>query len=309
MAEYQRSIKKVCGHCKREFIGFGQQKYCGKNCLEWSRRKTDRTRPARAIVIDGCKKCAGCGEMVTIENFRIVRDTRVNKEYRCHLCPNCERERARKGRSTEQGKAKRIEERKRAAEKAGRVYRPRQSLERTSLEKAYARIIERNARDAFDWWFSKKTDEQVKQWYEAMGKPWLNPRLTDAEKYRIQYRLDIDFQIHERIRRQIKKAETKDGVAELIRQALKRGGESNKVKKLLGYSIAELKTHIERQFRKGMSWEKFVSGEIHIDHIIPKKSFDMSDDNQWKQCWSLPNLRPLWARENLEKHCKVLNLL
>jgi len=58
-----------------------------------------------------------------------------------------------------------------------------------------------------------------------------------------------------------------------------------------------------------MTWEKFMNGEIHIDHIIPKAAFDLSDFDQWRICWGLPNLRPLWAKDNLEKKDKILNLL
>lgn len=52
-----------------------------------------------------------------------------------------------------------------------------------------------------------------------------------------------------------------------------------------------------------------MNGEIHIDHIIPKAAFDLSDFDQWRICWGLPNLRPLWAKDNLEKKDKILNLL
>lgn len=142
-----------------------------------------------------------------------------------------------------------------------------------------------------------------------MGKPWLNPRLTEAQKYKLRYKLDNAFAIHERIRRQIKKSATNDGIAELIRQSLKSNRDSNTVHSVLGYTISELRIHLERQFTKKMSWEKFMKGEIHIDHIHPKSSFDLSDREQWKICWSLPNLRPLWAKDNLSKSGKVLTLL
>lgn len=58
-----------------------------------------------------------------------------------------------------------------------------------------------------------------------------------------------------------------------------------------------------------MTWEKFMNSKIHIDHIIPKAAFDLSDFDQWRICWGLPNLRPLWAKDNLEKKDKILNLL
>lgn len=199
-------------------------------------------------------------------------------------------------------------QRKKMAEKNGYEYISLSGYKQRQIERYYDRIIEQNARDAFDWWFAKKTDEQVREWYESVGKPWLNPRLTDAEAWRIKYRLCPEFTIHERMRRQLKKSITKDGIGDLIRSTLKRGGESVRVRELLGYTINQLKVHLERQFKKGMTWNKFMKGELHIDHIIPKSSFDLTDPNQWRACWDLPNLRPLWASDNLSKSNKVLTL-
>ena len=56
-----------------------------------------------------------------------------------------------------------------------------------------------------------------------------------------------------------------------------------------------------------MSWERLMAGEIHIDHIIPKSVFNFSDPKHadFKKCWSLKNLRPMWAVENLKKHNKL----
>lgn len=75
---------------------------------------------------------------------------------------------------------------------------------------------------------------------------------------------------------------------------------------LLGYTMQELKTHIERQFTPGMTWEKLLAGEIHIDHIIPVSSFSITDvdDPDFKKCWGLQNLQPLWAKDNISKSNK-----
>ena len=36
-----------------------------------------------------------------------------------------------------------------------------------------------------------------------------------------------------------------------------------------------------------------------LDHIIPQSTFDFRDSEQIKQCWSLSNLRPLSAKQNI----------
>lgn len=78
---------------------------------------------------------------------------------------------------------------------------------------------------------------------------------------------------------------------------------------LLGYSIAELRAHLERQFLKGMSWDNM--GEWHIDHIVPLSSFTIAgpDDPELRRAWALPNLRPLWAADNIRKGAKRTVLL
>jgi len=131
--------------------------------------------------------------------------------------------------------------------------------------------------------------------------------LSDAAAWKLKYDKDPEFHAYEVMRRQLKKHLYKDGIGDLMRQQLNTQGRSNIVEKLLGYTIHDLRVHLERQFTKGMNWDKFMKGEIHIDHIHPKASFDLLDSDEWRVCWSLPNLRPLWAKDNQKKHAKVLS--
>jgi hypothetical protein len=87
----------------------------------------------------------------------------------------------------------------------------------------------------------------------------------------------------------------------------KRGGK--RTFDLLGYTLPELKAHLERQFAKGMGWHN--TDEWHIDHIIPLAEFRVSgpDDPELRRAWALPNLRPLWARDNLQKRDKRTHLI
>jgi hypothetical protein len=77
-----------------------------------------------------------------------------------------------------------------------------------------------------------------------------------------------------------------------------RTGQAGKWEKLVGYSLSELRGHLQKQFQKGMTWQNY--GQWHIDHIKPVASFNFSSpqDEGFKQCWALKNLRPLWARDN-----------
>lgn len=70
---------------------------------------------------------------------------------------------------------------------------------------------------------------------------------------------------------------------------------SNKSEVLLGCTYKEFKIYLESKFTKFMTWEKFMSSRIHIDHIIPCSSFDLSKEENQKKCFHYTNLQPLWA--------------
>lgn len=95
-------------------------------------------------------------------------------------------------------------------------------------------------------------------------------------------------------------------IANQIRKALKyrEHTKNNKTFTLLGYTKYELRDHLESQFTDGMSWDNM--GEWHIDHIRPIASFDYdsTDHPDFKKCWALNNLQPLWAEDNLRKNDK-----
>lgn len=82
---------------------------------------------------------------------------------------------------------------------------------------------------------------------------------------------------------------------------------------LVGYTVEDLRLHLERQFRPGMTWENWGKGEHcwHIDHIVPKArfSFRTDTDPDFRACWALTNLRPLWQPENQSKAAKMLVMI
>ena len=53
-----------------------------------------------------------------------------------------------------------------------------------------------------------------------------------------------------------------------------------------------------------MGWENY--GKWHIDHKRPMCSFNITsyDCEDFKSCWALNNLRPLWAIDNQVKNGK-----
>jgi hypothetical protein len=92
-----------------------------------------------------------------------------------------------------------------------------------------------------------------------------------------------------------------------ILKSVKRGSKAGRHwEGLVGYTVDDVKTHLERRFSPGMTWENQGSC-WHIDHKIPVAAFNFEtpDDIDFKRCWSLKNLRPLWATENMSKGARL----
>jgi hypothetical protein len=101
---------------------------------------------------------------------------------------------------------------------------------------------------------------------------------------RERYRSDPTFRLLDKLRSRVHKAlhgKCKSAVTE----------------KLLGICADECRKYIEGLFTEGMSW----NSDIHIDHIVPCASFDLTDPEQQRRCFHYTNLQPLWVRDNLEK--------
>jgi hypothetical protein len=106
-------------------------------------------------------------------------------------------------------------------------------------------------------------------------------------------------------------------ISRLINNGLKRNKSSKQGKsitKYLPYTVHELKQHLESQFEPWMNWnnwgvyrcEKWDDNDSstwtwQLDHIIPHSEFNYTsmDDENFKKCWALENLRPLSAKRNL----------
>jgi hypothetical protein len=107
---------------------------------------------------------------------------------------------------------------------------------------------------------------------------------------------DLSYRLHNYISRAIRRAIKKDR-----RSAFD----------LLGYTVEELRQHLESLFQPGMTWENYGT-EWHIDHITPKSWFKLEnedgvDNYELRLCWSLRNLQPMWGVENLEKSNRYIS--
>lgn len=118
-------------------------------------------------------------------------------------------------------------------------------------------------------------------------------RLKINKRYRERYAEDPCFKLRKLVSRAVN-----------IVMGSKKNSKS--VFNYLSYSKEEMKIHLESQFSHDMTWENY--GKFwHIDHIYPQSLLlyvSMEEEN-FKKCWALSNLRPLEATLNIQKSNKV----
>ncbi len=86
-----------------------------------------------------------------------------------------------------------------------------------------------------------------------------------------------------------------------LRSALKNNQKFGKTLDLIGCSIPDLKIHIEKNFKSGMSWNNWKYKGWHIDHVIPISLFDLSKAEEVLKACHFTNLQPMWSLENHKK--------
>ena len=140
----------------------------------------------------------------------------------------------------------------------------------------------------------EKYNEQKRNYLNTYREK-VNKRMRSYKK--IRRAKDVDFKLRNVLSRR-------------IQVALKRqfSDKAEKTIKLLGCTIQEARTHLEKQFQKGMNWSNYGT-EWHIDHRIPCSSFNLSNIDDQKSCFNFTNLQPLWAKENMKKGNKIIYLI
>ena len=146
-------------------------------------------------------------------------------------------------------------------------------------------------------------DEKTRKWQEDNRKEWLSYQKLYREKNKAILR--IKSRKYDRRYRQNPQTRLADNVSRRLRSCIKKN--NKRTEALLGYSSSELMKHIESLFDNKMNWTNYGT-YWHIDHIVPLSSFkyENEDDEGFKKCWSLSNLQPLEAVENIRKSNKIL---
>jgi hypothetical protein len=106
-------------------------------------------------------------------------------------------------------------------------------------------------------------------------------------------------------------------ISHSVREAIKRNGSrknNTSILKFLPFTIDQLKQYLESQFEPWMNWNNWGKYNAktwdskdsstwlwNIDHIIPHSKFKYNsmEDEEFKKCWALENLRPYSAKQNI----------
>ena len=167
-----------------------------------------------------------------------------------------------------------------------REYRKANKDKIKSYAKAYRESNKDKIKDS-----RKAYYESNKNKVKAHTKAWREANKDKRNAYEIQRRkTDPLYKIKGNLRTRTHDAFRRNGYSK-----------NTKTQEMLGVDWEIAKTHIERQFKKGMSWNNY--GEWHIDHIIPLAS--ATTEEKLKKLCHYTNLQPLWAEENLSKKDSV----
>ena len=99
-------------------------------------------------------------------------------------------------------------QRHRQAARQGRIVKTRVPRPEMPFEERIDLLTQANARQAWQYWLRHKaTDQWVSEYYAAGSEPWRNPRLSNADAYRMRYQMDPAFAQKERERVSIRRFE------------------------------------------------------------------------------------------------------
>jgi hypothetical protein len=211
------------------------------------------------------KKCTKCKTIKPIETFKKDRRFKHEKGPWCKACVNLS--------------AKQYYETHQEESIAKHKLWRKNNKEKVN---AYARKYRKNNREAttvLEIRWRKKHPERVNEWRRKWDK---------KRRQNLQQRLS-------------------ESMSASILRSIRTGKNNRHWEMLVDYTLEKLMSYLEKQFTDGMSWQNYGKRGWNIDHIIPKSVFNYEkpEDDDFKRCWSLKNLQPLWAKDNIRKSNKL----
>ena len=269
-----------------------------RSCVGKERRQQAEERKRKGF----SKKCPECDKKMTYtRNYSLQKSIKEN--IKCVSCSGKTSKRTIKKMSEE--------ERKEKTKQQNKKYCKNNKEKISQCQKEY-----RSRPEVKEWKKKYYKLEYVKQKKNAYMREYIQrPEVKERnKKYNEERKKDPEFRKkrNENIKKRREKTiiRLSHNISTSIRESLKSKKHRKNGRhweKLVGYTIYELKKHLEKLFQPGMTWENYGK-EWHIDHITPISFFIFTSTNdvEFKYCWSLYNLQPLWAEENIEKRDKIL---
>ena len=163
----------------------------------------------------------------------------------------------------------------------------------------------------------KKYYQDNKEKLKAQNKKYYQDNKEKAAQYQKKYRKEnkeylVPKQNKWRRKRRITNSTYRLNclMKSAIRKSLKNGHskQGRHWETLVPYNAIQLEKHLKKTLPKGYTWQDFMQGKLHIDHIIPKSAFYFTkpEDMGFQICWALDNVRLLPALENINKRAKLL---
>ena len=158
-------------------------------------------------------------------------------------------------------------------------------VNRKEYDKEYRKKHKEERKKNWDRWYSKHKKERDE--YKKKYRSEHNDTEYQKQYYNKKYKHSLKYQINRNIRRAI----------DLSLRGNKNG---RHWEDLVGYTLNDLIKRLKKTLPKGCTWQDYLDGKLHIDHIIPKSVFNYSTSEHidFGRCWSLNNLRLLPAKEN-----------
>jgi len=185
-----------------------------------------------------------------------------------------------------------------AKRKSARLYREKNIEKIREYHKNWIKNHPNKYREYCNRWESKQKGLPSYEKLKESRKQWAKNNPEKIKEYRRKSGIKRYNTVKVRLSKRISSA---------MRKMLKKQKGGRIWNSLIDFSIEQLKKHLEKQFKPGMTWEKFMNGEIHIDHILPVSAFNFEkpEDIDFQRCWALKNLQPMWAKENISKNNKI----
>ena len=245
--------------------------------------KIEKLNLKQYLIQINMKQCTGCKQILMRDQFYKDKKSKDGLGFRCKKCRK-ESDRAYNN----------IHSNKERKRKNSRKY----YKENEEARRNYSKIYTRNNKEKINKYANdyRKSNKEAACKY---GKEYYKKNRKRHIKNQVKY-------TRERMKND-PKLKTTVYMGAAIRDSLKTRNISKNYRhweSLVDFNLEELIIHLESLFQPGMTWKN--RGKWHIDHIKPINLFKFKnvDDPGFKKCWSLNNLQPLWARDNMSKSNK-----